>query len=70
MIWTCEGDPLTPPEGEAAQGEHPPDPFFREEIFINFMRFIAIWEMPKRRKHNVLEPPRAITFFLDEFYRA
>jgi hypothetical protein len=22
----CDGDPLSPPEGEAAQGEHPLDP--------------------------------------------
>ena len=33
-----EGDPLTPPEGEAAQGEHPLDPRF----FINLLRVIAV----------------------------
>jgi hypothetical protein len=28
-----EGDPLSPPEGEAACGEHPLDPFFSRSIF-------------------------------------
>jgi hypothetical protein len=33
-----EGDPLSPPEGEAAQGEHPLDPRF----FINLLRAIIV----------------------------
>jgi hypothetical protein len=38
----CEGDPLSPPEGEATQGEHPLDPLnffrFKREFFICIMK--------------------------------
>ena len=44
-----EGDPLSPPKGEATQGEHPLDPFFIKEYYFNLIRGIAICGMPQRR---------------------
>jgi len=43
-----EGDPLSPPEGEAVQGGHPLDPPFHlsrlsREILVNLQRAIAIF---------------------------
>jgi hypothetical protein len=32
-----EGDPLSPPEGEAACGEHPLAPFFIRRIIFNLL---------------------------------
>jgi hypothetical protein len=32
-----ENDPLSPPEGEAAQGEHPLDPLFFRDIFQPYL---------------------------------
>jgi len=33
LCGSLEGDPLSPPEGEAAQGEHPLVPLFFKEYF-------------------------------------
>jgi hypothetical protein len=33
LCGSLENDPLSPPEGEAAQGEHPLDPLFFRDIF-------------------------------------
>ena len=33
----CEGDPLSPPEGEAAQGERPLDPPFGVPVSFPFL---------------------------------
>ena len=37
LCGSYEGNPLSPPKGEATQGEHPLDPHFRG-IFINLLR--------------------------------
>jgi hypothetical protein len=52
-----EGDRLSPPEGEAACGEHPLDP-----IFYQPCQAIAIGGMPEAAgvEARLLEPPRAI----------
>jgi len=44
-----ECDPLSPPEGEAAQGERPLDPLFSGVFPETFFRAIAPWGMPTRR---------------------
>jgi hypothetical protein len=51
-----EGDPLSPPKGEAAQGEHPLDPPLFRWINISLMRGYHNWGMPEQRgrKHHVL----------------
>jgi hypothetical protein len=33
-----EGNPLSPPKGEAVQGEHPLDPLFFRSIIFNLIR--------------------------------
>jgi hypothetical protein len=46
LCGSYEGDPLSPPKGEATQREHPLDPHFRG-IFINLSRgAIAFWGRP------------------------
>jgi hypothetical protein len=64
-----ENDPLSPPEGEAAQGEHPLDPLFFSGYISTLSGVIAIGGMPERlgRKHEKLEPPRAIVCFYEDF---
>jgi hypothetical protein len=66
-----ENDPLSPPEGEAAQGEHPLDPLFFLGYISTLSGVIAIGGMPERRgrKHEKLEPPRAIVCFYEDFNR-
>jgi hypothetical protein len=46
-----ESDPLSPPEGEASQGENPLDPlhyFFccKEDFMSNFLGVIVIFTLP------------------------
>ncbi|MFH0968603.1 MAG: hypothetical protein V1862_13055, partial [Methanobacteriota archaeon] len=59
--------PLSPPEGEASQGEHP--------LFGSSRRpseVIAIWGMPERRgqKHEVQRAPKSDTSVpCKDFYR-
>jgi hypothetical protein len=33
LCGSLENDPLSPPEGEATQGEHPPGPLFFQDLF-------------------------------------
>jgi len=65
---SLENNPLSPPEGEAAQGEHPLDPLFSRGIFQPYQE-LSQWGMPERRgrKHEKLEPPRAIVCFYKGF---
>ena len=72
LCGSLEGDPLSPPEGEAAQGEHPLVPLFFKEYFSTLSGVIAIGGMPERRgrKHEMLEPPRAIVCFYEGFNKA
>jgi hypothetical protein len=67
-----EDDPLSPPEGEAAQGGLPLDPLFFRDIFQPYQELSQIRGMPERlgRKHEKLEPPRAIVCFYEDFNRA
>jgi hypothetical protein len=53
-----EKDPLSPPEEEVAQGEHPLDPLFFSGYISTFSGVIAIGGMPERRgrKHEKPEP--------------
>jgi hypothetical protein len=72
LCGSLENNPLSPPEGEATQGEHPLDPLFFSGYISTLSGVIAIGEMPKRRgrKHEKLEPPRAIVCFYEDFNRA
>jgi len=72
LCGSLENDPLSPPEGEAAQGEHPLDPLFFLGYISTLSGVIAIGGMPERRgrKHEKLEPPRAIICFYEDFYKA
>jgi hypothetical protein len=38
LCGSLENDPLSPPEGEAAQGEHPLDPLLFFRIYFNRIR--------------------------------
>ena len=42
LIGSYEGDPLSPPEGEAACGEHPLTPSFDLIFPINLLMIIAL----------------------------
>jgi hypothetical protein len=66
-----EKDPLSPPEGEAAQGEHPLDPLFFSGYISTLSGVIAIGGMPEWRgwKHEKVEPPRAIVCFSEDCNR-
>jgi hypothetical protein len=72
LCGSLENDPLSPPEGEAAQGEHPLDPFFFSGYISTVSGVIAIGGMPEQRgrKHEKVEPPRAIVCFNEDFNRA
>jgi hypothetical protein len=63
---------LSPPEGEAACGDHPLAPSFAGDFFSTLSGGIAIRGMPERRgeKHDVLEPPRAVDCFYEDFNKA
>jgi hypothetical protein len=51
------GDPLAPPEGEAAQGERPLDPLWIFGVFkVNLLRGYRQWGMPEAAG---AKPPRA-----------
>jgi len=67
-----ENDPLSLPEGEAAQGEHPLDPLFFSGYISTLSGVIANGGMPERwgRKHEKLDPPRAIVCFYEDFNRS
>jgi hypothetical protein len=62
-----EGDPLSPPEGEASQGEHPLTPYFVS--YLRSSQVIAMWGVPERRgkKHELRETPRATPQFPQGF---
>jgi hypothetical protein len=72
LCGSLENDPLSPPEGEATQGEHPPGPLFFSGFISTFSGVIAIRGMPERRgrKHEKVEPPGAIVCFSEDFNRA
>jgi hypothetical protein len=57
-----EGDPLSPPKGEATQGEHPLDPHFRCIFHQPCERLSHSGGCPSGggSKHDVLETPGAI----------
>jgi hypothetical protein len=38
LCGSYEGNPLSPPEGEAACGEHPPAPLFFRSVIFNLIR--------------------------------
>jgi len=65
---------ITPflPGGKAAQGGHPPDPLFFLGYISTLSGVIAIRGLPERRerKHEKLEPQRAIVCFYEDFNRA
>jgi hypothetical protein len=48
-----EGEPLSPPKGEAARGENPLTPPYLLSIFINLQGIIALWKMAGRRRQKV-----------------
>jgi hypothetical protein len=48
---SMENDPLSPPEGEAVQGEHPLDPLFLGYI-STLSGIFAIRGMPEQRGRN------------------
>jgi len=64
--------PLSPPEGEAAQGAHPLDPLFFLGYISTLSGVISIGRMPewRGRKHEKVEPPRAIVCFYKDFNKA
>jgi hypothetical protein len=72
LCGSLENDPLSPPEGEAVQGGHPLDPLFFSGYISTLSGVIAIGGMPERRgrKHEKVEPPRAIVYFYEDFNRA
>jgi hypothetical protein len=45
LCGSLEGDPLSPPDGEAAYGEHHLDPLFIKEYFSTLSGVIAIGGM-------------------------
>jgi hypothetical protein len=55
LCGSLEGNPLSPPEGEAACGGHPLDPLFFKEYFSTLSGVIALGGMPERRgrKHEM-----------------
>jgi hypothetical protein len=61
-----ECDPLSPPEGEAACGEHPPDPLIFLDCFLRHYRYMG---MPQRRglKAQCAGAPRSDHVFLQIF---
>jgi hypothetical protein len=65
-----ENDPLSLPEGEAAQGKHPLDSLFFQDI-STLSGVITIRGIPERRgwKHEKLEPPRATGCLYEDFNR-
>jgi hypothetical protein len=65
LCGTLENDPLSPPKGEAVQGEHPIDPLFSGYI-STLSGVIAPGGMPERRgrKHEKPEPPKSDCLFL------
>ena len=72
LCGSLENDPLSPPEGEAAQGGHPPDPLFFSGYISTLSGVITTGGMPGRRgrKHEKVEPPRTIVCFYEDFNRA
>jgi hypothetical protein len=66
FIISCslENDPLSPPEGEAAQREHPRNPRFFG-VYFNLLRSYRNRgdAQAAGEKDEKLEPPRAIVYF-------
>ena len=69
-----EGNPLSPPEGEAAQGVHPPDPLFvhlsrvKRESLVDLMRAIAFFmTAPVEAETKVSETPKGLIIIFQGF---
>jgi hypothetical protein len=72
LCGSLENDPLSLTEGEAAQGGHPLDPLFFPGYISTLSGVLVIGGIPewRGRKHEKLEPPRAIVCFSEDFNRA
>jgi hypothetical protein len=71
LCGSLEGDPLSPQRGKQHAGMLPLTPSFFG-VFSTLSGVIAIGGMPERRgrKHEMMEPPRAIVCFYEGFNKA
>jgi hypothetical protein len=73
LCGSCEGEPLSPPEGEAACGGGSPYPLFWFDFSINLLMIIAILGDGRAAGAEVQcakSPQERLLVSLQDFYRA